>query len=155
MHKICEPSAHCWGKKTHFSQQAFYIQNCSFHTARRKTIDIQQSGMQLTHTRSESCIVISSCESNQGQNCVYIKKLLFPQPHVQPGQGPLTVRTACLSVLQSLNELRAMLNGRRQGGIVDHTGFYLYCNTCFCQALGELENNFWSYSLQSAAYENL
>lgn len=66
MHKICEPSAHCWGKKTRFSQQAFYIQNCSFHTARRKTIDIQQSGMQLAHTRSESCIVISSHESNYG-----------------------------------------------------------------------------------------
>lgn len=58
MHKICGPSAHCWGKKTCFSPKGFYIQNCSFHTARRKTIDSQQAGMQLAH--KESCIIIIS-----------------------------------------------------------------------------------------------
>lgn len=159
MHKICGPSAHCWGKKTHFSQQAFYIQNCSFHTARRETIDSQQSGMQLTHG-PRAALWSSLVKAIRARILCILRNCFFLSHMYRQGKNYSQQELPVLSALQTANELRWVLDGRRQGGVraTDHGGCYLYFNTCFYQAPDKLEHSFfWCHSsiVWSPAYASL
>lgn len=132
------------------------MQNCSFHTARRETIDSQQSGMQLT--RSPRATSWSSLlKAIRARTLCILRNCFFLSHIYRQGKNYSQQELPVMSALQTANELRWVLDGRRQGGVraTNHRWCYLYFNTCFYQAPDKLLLVSFQYHVEPCLYKSL